>query len=129
MQISGNGPDSLDFHITYYIGNLAAAEPVAYFHIISKDRGFDPLIQHLKSTQVLVSRVKVIGDIPTAKAVTAMTPKERLDVVVAKLRQNEANRPRTVKTLSGTIAALFAEPMTNSAMWLVRHRIIRHPHI
>ncbi len=113
VQISGNGPNALDLHIAYYIGKLAAAEPGSYFHIISKDRGFDPLIQHLKSTKIPVSRVKEIGDIPFVKAVTAKTPKDRLDVLVAKLRQNEANRPRTVKTLSGTIAALFQKQLTD----------------
>jgi hypothetical protein len=44
VQISSHGPSALDFHIAYYIGKLAAAHPDAYFHIISKDKGFDPLI-------------------------------------------------------------------------------------
>src|SRR6185503_11601280 len=48
IKISGNGPNALDFHIAYYIGRLAATDPAAYFHIISKDEGFDLLIQHLK---------------------------------------------------------------------------------
>ena len=49
VQISNHGPNALDFHIVYYIGRLSAAYPDAYFHIISRDRGFDPLIQHLKN--------------------------------------------------------------------------------
>jgi PIN domain len=48
IKISGNGANALDFHIAYYVGHLAAKEPEAYFHIISKDTGFDPLIAHLK---------------------------------------------------------------------------------
>jgi hypothetical protein len=43
VKISGNGSNALDFHIAFYIGQLAAHEPKAYFHIISKDTGFDPL--------------------------------------------------------------------------------------
>ena len=43
VQISNHGPSALDFHIAYYIGRLSAAHPDAYFHIISKDKGFDPL--------------------------------------------------------------------------------------
>lgn len=49
IKISGNGSNALDFHIAYYIGRFAAADPTAYFHIISKDAGFDPLIQHLRA--------------------------------------------------------------------------------
>ena len=48
IKISGNGPNALDFHIAFYVGELSKIDPEAYFHIISKDTGFDPLIKHLK---------------------------------------------------------------------------------
>ena len=47
IEISGSGQNALDFHIAYYIGRLAADDPKGHFHIISRDRGFDPLIRHL----------------------------------------------------------------------------------
>ena len=37
IKIAGSGPNALDFHIAYYVGELAAKEPDAYFHIISRD--------------------------------------------------------------------------------------------
>src|SRR5687767_2649597 len=52
IKISGVGPNALDFHIAYYIGRIASQEPDAFFHIISKDTGFDPLIQHLKDNKI-----------------------------------------------------------------------------
>src|SRR5436190_13219356 len=55
VKISGNGSNSLDFHIAYYIGVLSAKEPSACFHIVSRDTGFDPLIQHLKSKDILAA--------------------------------------------------------------------------
>jgi hypothetical protein len=42
VQISGHGPNALDFHIAYYIGKLSSANPDGYFHIVSNDKGFDP---------------------------------------------------------------------------------------
>lgn len=39
---------SLPAGIAYYIGRLAADEPGAAFNIISKDKGFDPLVRHLR---------------------------------------------------------------------------------
>lgn len=113
VQMTGHGKNALDFHIAYYIGELAASQPTSYFHIISKDTGFDPLIQHLKSKKILVSRSQEIIDIPYVKATTAKTPKERLAVVVSKLEQNEANRPRTLKTLSSMIQALFQKQLAD----------------
>ncbi len=107
VKISGNGPNALDFHIAFYIGQLAAVEPTAYFHIISKDAGFDPLIQHLKTKKVFAARAKNVLDIPLVKAANSKSPEERLGVVLAKLQQLKGARPRTVKTLSNTIASLF----------------------
>src|SRR6478672_6566670 len=67
IKISGNGLNALDFHIAYYIGRFAAADSNAFFHIISKDTGFDPLIQHLRAKKVYVRRAETILDIPLVK--------------------------------------------------------------
>ncbi len=111
VKISGNGPNALDFHIAYYIGLLAAAEPGAYFHIISKDTGFDQLIQHLKSKNIFAARSKAITDIPLVKAAGAKSPAERMAIVTAKLQQLGASRPRTLKTLTSTIESLFQKQL------------------
>ena len=97
----------LDFHIAYYIGVLSAAEPSAYFHIVSKDTGFDPLIAHLRARKILAGRVKDVAEIPVVKASSRKTPQERVEVVLEKLRQPKITKPRTVKTLSRAIASHF----------------------
>ena len=76
IRISGHGPNALDFHIAYYIGRLAAEEPSAYFHIISRDTGFDPLIQHLRSKKIFAGRVESIADIPIVKGSNSKSPQE-----------------------------------------------------
>lgn len=119
IKISGNSSNALDFHIAYYIGQLAASDASAYFHIVSKDSGFDPLIQHLKSRKIFVDRVKAIADIPSVKSSNAKSPAERLQVVVAKLQQLKATKPRTVKTLSSTINSLFQKQLTEEDVAVV----------
>ena len=116
VKISGNGPNALDFHIAYYIGHLAAAEPDAYFHIISKDTGFDPLIAHLKYKKIFACRSKDIGDIPIVKAANSKTQPEKIAVVVANLKQRGASKPRTVKTLSSTISSLFQKALAEDEL-------------
>lgn len=71
IRISGNGDNALDFHIAYYIGLLSAKEPGASFYIVSKDKGFDPLIEHLKSKRVVVGRSKSVSELPLAKEGTS----------------------------------------------------------
>jgi hypothetical protein len=123
VKISGNGSNALDFHIAYYIGKLAAADGSAFFHIVSKDTGFDPLVQHLKAQGLFAGRVKDITDIPLVKASVAKTPTDRNQVALTWLQQTKASKPRTVKTLSSSIGALFQkqlneEQVANIVQWL-----------
>lgn len=112
IKISSNGPNALDFHVAFYIGQLSIREPEAYFHIISKDKGFDPLIAYLKEHKILASRSTDIPEISIIKSTTAVTPQEKIAVVINKLQQMGANKPRTVRTLSSTINALFQKSLS-----------------
>ena len=114
VKISGHGKNALDFHIAFYIGHLAAQDPNAYFHVISKDGGFEPLIQHLKSRKIFCSRSPSIADIPLVKAGNRKTPAERAHLFIEKLRQPKVTRPRAVKTLSSAIAAFFQKQITEA---------------
>jgi hypothetical protein len=111
VKISGNGPNALDFHIAFYIGHLASTDGVAYFHVISKDAGFDPLIQHLKTKKISVSRSRCIEDIPLLKIANVKSLPEKIDLIVANLRSRGSAKPRTLKTLSSTIQSLFQKQL------------------
>jgi hypothetical protein len=140
IKMGGTGSNALDFHIAYYIGHLSAKDPTAYFHIISKDTGFDPLIAYLKTKNISVAREADIGEIPLVKA-TPLAPAlpvvqpplpppqliirppvppppstkihdQRMTTVRENLRAPKASKPRTVKTLSSHIKSLFPKTIT-----------------
>ena len=111
IKISGNGTNALDFHIAYYIGLLSAEDPTAYFHIISKDTGFDPLIQHLKSKKIFISRSTDVTIIPAVKVANSKSAEEKLEVIIANLVQRGSSKPRTVNTLSSSISSLFQKQL------------------
>lgn len=112
VKLSSSGSNALDFHIAFYLGQLAAREPTACFHIISKDTGFDPLVRHLKERKVYAWRVKAVGEIPLVRAGSAKSLADRLAVVVAGLQRRGAAKPRTVTTLSSTINSLFLKQLS-----------------
>src|SRR5665647_84708 len=56
IRLGKAGENALDFHIAYYLGQIAAKDQSGFFHIISKDKGFDPLITHLKTIDVFSAR-------------------------------------------------------------------------
>jgi len=116
VKISGNGPNALDFHIAFHIGLIAAQDPSAYFHIVSNDTGFDPLIQHLKERKVYACRSKSVTDIPLLKAANAKDVPDRVSVVVENLRHRGSARPRTVNTLTSTVSALFQKKLSDAEL-------------
>ena len=111
VEIAGSGPNALDFHIAYYIGELAAKQPDAHFHIVSRDRGFDPLIQHLKGKRIRVRREKDLAEIPELRIPDTTSRDEQIDAIVRNLRQRGHSRPRKVKTLQTTINTLFTKKL------------------
>jgi len=107
IKIAGVGPNALDFHIAYYIGKLSAAHPDAYFHIISKDKGFDPLIKHLKDQKVFCGRSESVLEIPLVKSTDKLTPKQRAADFYEKRIASAKSRPATVSSLQSTILSHF----------------------
>lgn len=116
IKISGNGPNALDFHIAFYIGQLSSVDPTAYFHIISKDTGFDPLIQHLKTKKLFAARSRDVSDIPLVKVANTKSPAEKISVIVSNLQQRGASKPRTVKTLLSTVNSIFQKKLTEQEL-------------
>ena len=120
IQIAGHGRNALDFHIAYYIGRLAAESPGARFHIVSKDTGFDLLIEHLKAQGISCQRSMSLADVCSGKAPTTERNPERVDVVLENLAKRKTAKPGTLKALKSTINALFGKKLsTKEVDWLV----------
>jgi hypothetical protein len=57
VKIARAGKNALDFHLAFYLGELAAREPTATFRVMSRDGGFDVLIEHLQARGLTVERI------------------------------------------------------------------------
>jgi len=111
IKIAGNGQNALDFHIAYYIGELGARDPDAQFHIISKDKGFDPLIKYLKGKKMRVQREKDLAEIPVLRVPNTTSSDEKIAAIVKNLGGRGQSRPRKVRTLENTINTLFTKKL------------------
>jgi hypothetical protein len=107
IQIVGNGPNALDFHISFYIGKYSETYRDSYFHIISKDKGFDPLVAHLKENHIFCSRWDSVGDIPAIRIASKTSPNERAKEYYEKKILLSKSRPGTVKSLQNSINGHF----------------------
>jgi hypothetical protein len=121
VRLASAGRNALDFTLAYYLGRAVAADPAGFFHIVSGDAGYDPLIQHLRSRHISAERhisfaTLTFGDLakPPASAppAAARKPKPQIEPksepaslnewvarVLKHFRKPSATRPRSQKTL------------------------------
>jgi uncharacterized LabA/DUF88 family protein len=59
VKIGRGGKNALDFHLAFDLGELAARDPTAIFRVISRDGGFDALIEHLQARGLDVERISI----------------------------------------------------------------------
>jgi len=116
IQIDGSGSNALDFHIAYYLGRLAAENPGASFHIVSKDTGFDPLIRHLKTKGVSCQRTTALSATAAVKIPNSSSIPQKVDAVMDNLAKRKTARPRTLKTLRTSIKALFVNQLSDEEL-------------
>ena len=129
IQISGNGRNALDFHIAFVIGQLAAQDNDANFHIISKDTGYDPLIEFVNQSRIRCNRYEDIGLIPVAGKTKSENVSERLDLVLKNLKARESGRPRKEKTLRNAIQSLFQKNLAEAEIQQLIQELKKKRHI
>ncbi len=107
IRVSAVGRNALDFHMVYYLGQLTASEPDAFYHVITADKGMDPLMQHMQAAGLHVSRHENVYDIPIVKMPGAAPDEDKLSTIMAYLLARGSQRPASAKTLLGSASALF----------------------
>ena len=92
VRMTSHGPNALDFHI------------------ISKDKGFDPLIKHLREQKVFCSRSASVSELVSSK--DKLSPRQRaLDFYKKRLASAKA-RPATVMSLQRAILSHFSKALS-----------------
>jgi hypothetical protein len=117
IEVDCVGPDALDFILAHHTGRQAAADPQGYFHILSRDKGFDALISHLTSQKILAARAEVFAQIPALLDLRTLPLNERLERVKVRLgkmkRPDKDGRPKKVKSLCSMIQSAFNKLLTD----------------
>lgn len=67
IDIEGQGKNALDFHIAFYLGEYLARAPGTACVILSKDKGFDPLVRHLSRRGFAVRRANSMAEALAAR--------------------------------------------------------------
>lgn len=145
VMLESPGANALDFHVAFHLGRLAAEDPGGFFHIISKDTGFDPLIQHLKARKVFSARSPSIEEMPCFRAASPAAPvalaaeatpiehrvadtgrfDELCAMAIAQLVAMKRARPAKLSTLHGTIQAKLGKGVSGSTVDMVCSELVK----
>lgn len=139
VRASAVGKNALDFLIAYAIGRLTVRHPDVHFHIISKDKGYDPLLTHLKENGVAGSRSESIAALPlfapqaksssaSAKPKAVKQPAARVRFIVepeppktapipAPKPMAAAPKQAPAKPVASTLALPIYDPKTTTQRW------------
>lgn len=79
VPISRAGKNSLDFHLSYYVGYINSRNPTARFVVISNDQGYAPMLEHatelgFAASQVGFGVLRAVSKKVAAKKVPAKKP-------------------------------------------------------
>nr|ALR88476.1 hypothetical protein DB34_15050 [Acetobacter pasteurianus] len=120
IQIEGTGQNALDMCIAHHTGFILARMPSARFLIISKDKGYDPLIQFLTKRGVPINRRHHLGlPLPSRGLRSAQQPPPlKLDTqrILEMLKKHDKSRPASRQSLiSWTMNKVSSNKITMSA--------------
>lgn len=113
-KISGQGPNALDFHIAYYLGQELAVSPESECTILSHDTGFDPLMRHLQTLGRSCRRVSSLQE-----AYAGEGDAEHFTRLLALLRKEKA-RPAKRRGLAGKVKSWFPQLTEEARLALLR---------
>ncbi len=129
IKVTQSRQSALDFYIAYYVGVLATRNADAYFHVISKDKGFDPLIEHLNAEGINAYRRESIADIPILNIARNADVKEKVEAVVKNLNGRGQSKPRKEKTLRNTIMTIFNDKISDDETTKILNKLKAAKHI
>ncbi len=144
IRLGSSGKNALDFSLAYYLGRAVLADPLACFHIISKDTGFDPLIEHLRSRSIRAQRhsdCSTLHSAPSPKAKTPAVkpsqppaqklaaPNDLLTRILVHLRKSNTNRPKRRKTLTSNLLSHGGKSATEATIAALIDDLIKSEHL
>lgn len=158
ITLEKSGKNALDFYIAFYLGRLSAVNPGDKFQIISKDQGFETLIEHLQAKGIDAIRMASVEgaqvtSIETERvAATMSTPKTAVapkssgaaknkskgyanksvkalaELAWEKLAKRKKAKPTTIKKLLSTLNSDFSSELNDDRLQKIVHQLSKNGH-
>ena len=117
IQVPGQGANALDFFIAYFLGQFSSQNKYEKYFIISKDTGFQPLVDYLKNEKINIKRIVSVRQLIENNSILKT---EDLKSYIENIRKIPSNRrPKKKGTLIKTLENSFKNKNHNEISEIV----------
>jgi hypothetical protein len=125
IQISGSGKNAADFHIAYFLGKLTHEIANPSFYIISKDNGFKPLVNFIKShDKIDCVEDNKIPNIAAKESVVKEIKSDNYAIVLKHLSDPKMPKPKKERTLRNQIISICHKKISEAEADVIIRRLI-----
>ena len=126
VPISQTGKNALDFHLSFYMGYIAARHPTGHFVVLANDKGYEPMLEHVRQMHFDVRAIglprgrkaaagaKVAAKVATPRKAAARPAAKKVAAPAAPAAPAVAKRPARKKPVA-VVAAPAPEPQARKA--------------
>ena len=151
VRLTSSGRNALDFALAYYMGRAVAVDPAGSFHVVSRDTGFDALIEHMRSKHIHARRhvdfAALTGSAPAEVRSSAspaspeklgtpvrtkaqpMHPEAPGTRVLDHLRKHPNSRPKRKATLARHVLALLGNKASEADVMVLIDSLRQEGHL
>ena len=131
IRLASSGKNALDFALSFHAGRASALDPYGYIHVVSKDKGFDPLVEHLRTKGIKARRHESFETLTFSAP--PQTKEQQDDEPFARalehLCKSNGNRPKKKKTLISHLESLFNKTLKESDLKAIIDRLRKDGHL
>lgn len=117
INVNGQGPDALDFFISFYIGKYFNDIKDSKIIIYSNDTGYNPLIKHLNEYGISIERKtfnKIVNETNKKKVTTSdIKLNDEIKTIIEYLQNQtpsqKSKRPKKITTLENDLHTHFSK--------------------
>ncbi len=111
IEAGRSGRNALDFVLAYQLGVEATMHPSHSFHIVSRDTGFDRLVDFINKQHLKAQRHESFEAALVFPGKKAVPQADRVRIITERLTRKKKARPAKKKTLMSQINAEFGKAL------------------
>jgi PIN domain len=109
QKVEGNGSNALDFYIAMHLGRVLEKSPNLECIVLSKDKGFEPLLRYLNKVGLKCKRLNSLLELDSKPVISEDPNYQRALELLCKIEKK--NLPRRRKTLTQHVSAMFQKKL------------------